>query len=152
MGKIKPQEGRLWQISFNNPYRDPPDGWPRVLAEMFTLQENTRGGEIPAEIDAFPSPPGYGLHITHVGPPPASRPPEVRASIRRKRLAARNAKSAPLFAEVFTAEEIAANPMYYVEGKSAQDAAREEAESEWRKQYERMLSEHGKLIVYKEVR
>lgn len=75
------------------------------------------------------------------------RPPEVRARIRRQRLAARNTAKAPLFAEMFTAEDIAAKPDYYVHGLSDRDADREAVIAEEHKLYERMISEHGRFIM-----
>lgn len=142
-------DGFVYQVAFNNPYREPPDGLPRVLAEMFVLRsERGAGSWVPAEIAAFPAPYGFSIHITHVGPPTRSQPPERRAKIRQQRLAARNERKAPLFAETFTAEEIARKPGYYVEGVSEADAAYEAAVARERAVYERLLREHGKLVVY----
>lgn len=41
--------GRLYQIRFNNPYRTPPDGRPRILAEMFVLAGVVVGEAFTAE-------------------------------------------------------------------------------------------------------
>lgn len=142
-------DGFVFQVAFNNPYRDPPDGLPRVLAEMFVLRsDRLAGGRPPAEIEAFQAPYGYGVHITHVGPPTRPQSPERRASMRRQRLAARNERRAPLFAEAWTAEEIAAKAEYYVDGLSDADAAYEAALERERAVYDRLLREHGQLIRY----
>lgn len=140
-------EGFLFQIRYYTPYSEPPNGI-RILAEMFVLAENRDGGRVPAEIAGYPMPPHYSLYITHIGPPPTRKPPDALANIRRKRLAARNQKKYPLFAEQFTSEAIANKPDYYIDGTSKEDAARDEMLAEWQALYERMLSEHGKLFVY----
>lgn len=140
--------GRLYQIRFNNPYRTPPDDLPRVLAEMYVLSEDCAGGRLPPEIAGYPCPPGYSVHITHIGEPIVSRPPDVRARIRRQRLAARNARKAPLFAEIFTEEEIAHKPHYYIDGVSDSDAAYNAALAVEEAVYQRLLTEHGHLIIY----
>lgn len=140
-------DGFLFQIRYYTPYQEPPNG-KRVLAEMFVLAQDREGGRIPAEIAAFPAPPHYSIYITHISGPPVRRSPEVLASIRQKRLAKRNQEKYPLFAEQFTNEAIAAKPEYYLDGTSREDAARNEALAEWQALYERLLAEHGKLIIY----
>jgi hypothetical protein len=139
-------EGFLWQVCYGNPHREPPGG-RRVLAEMFVLSDGHSGAKCPAEIASYARPDGYAVSVTHIGKPISPRPPEIRASIRRQRLAARNQAKAPLFADVFTAEDVAAKPDYYVLGVSDRDAAREAAIAEEQEIYERMLREHGRLLV-----
>jgi hypothetical protein len=144
-------DGFLYTVAWNNPYTDPPNG-KRVLAEMFVLRQNRDGSRTPPEIQAYrdtygPPGSGYGIHIQHVGPPTKPKPPEVRASIRQKRLAARMQAKVPLFAEQFIADELDAKPDYYIRGISDADDAYQKALAWEQEIYDRLLSEHGKLII-----
>lgn len=140
-------EGYVWRIAWNNPYTEPPDG-KRILAEMYVLSDGHTGARRPAEIAAFSIPRGYSVCVTHIGKPIISKlRVETRAKIRQQRLAARHKAKAPLFAETFIAEDIAAKPDYYIDGTSPHDAARDEILAAEHATYEFMLSNHGKLLI-----
>lgn len=138
--------GYLWRIAWNNPYTEPADG-KRILAEMYVLSDGHTGASKPAEIAAFPVPPGYSICITHIKPPMISKQPGALAKIRQQRLAARYKAKAPLFADTFIAEDIAAKPDYYIDGTSSHDAVREEILAAEQATYEFMLNNHGRLFI-----
>jgi hypothetical protein len=104
--------GTLHQIAWGNPYTEPPDGAPRVLAEFFTPGHAT---QTPASIRAFPHTlgGGYGLAVTHFTPPIRRQPPQILASIRQKRLRRRIERQAPMFADQLFAQELTRKPEYY---------------------------------------
>jgi hypothetical protein len=104
--------GRLFRIEWGNPYCDPPQGAPRILAEIFVPGHPTR---TPPELLAVPVSLGGGYSLTsrHIAPPARSLPQESLASLRRKRLVRRINARAPLFAEAFIEQELAGKPDYY---------------------------------------
>jgi hypothetical protein len=147
MGSKQDVDGFVYRVAWSSPYSDPPGG-KRILAEMFVLRGGAGGAPGCPDIAAFQRPPGYVVTVSHVGPPTRSKTPEQRAALRQKRVAARNAAKAPLFAEQFTAEDIAQKEDYYLRGTSSEDEAYQEAIERERAIYERLLTEHGRLIVY----
>ncbi len=104
--------GTLHQILWGSSYTLPPDGAPRVLAEWFTPGHTS---VVPDAILKFPHSlgGGYGLAVTHFSPPAVRKPPEKLAVIRQKALRRRMERKAPLFAEQFITETMAAKPGYF---------------------------------------
>ena len=113
--KLRPIQ---FAIKWSNPYTNPPEGMPRELMAITRVQESTR--DIPQEIlqmlETIARPgSGWGLCI---GIDEDARPRrrlslEAKGRIRRKSLERRIRKKAPLFADGFIAEELAANPKYF---------------------------------------
>ena len=139
--------GRLWSIDYRGYC---PAGWPVRLAEMFVPGGGSRP---PAEIlgvrHTLGS--GYGLTCQHVAPPPRQIGQENLADRRQKRAARRIERSAPLFAEQFLAEELAAKPDYYAGVTDPEIAAKHDAvlAAEGRR-YEELLSRPNRLVVLAE--
>lgn len=108
----KPHPLTMWRYSvrWGNPYTEPPSG-PRELA----AKEVPAGEGCPAELLALRKP-GDGYAVCLDFPPPAAiKPwsPERRAAVRRKNLARRVERAAPLFADELIARELAARPAYF---------------------------------------
>ena len=143
--------GRLYRIEWANPYTQPPDGAPRVLAEMFVPHTPGSQNWTPAEIEAFPHSlgGGYSVFSRHVSPPPRELPIESLAKVRRKRLARRVNAKVPLFAEHFTQVELNRKPDYYdgitnPEIEQRREARIEEEHAEWQE----FWSRPNQLVVY----
>ena len=87
----------------------------------------------------------------HVAPPPRQIGQDNLAVRRQKRAARRIERSAPLFAEQFLAEELAAKPDYYAGVTDPEIAARHDAvlAAEGRR-YEELLSRPNRLVVLAE--
>ena len=139
--------GRLWSIDFRGYC---PAGWPARLAEMFVPGGGSRP---PAEILGvrYTLGSGYSLTCQHVAPPPRQIGQDNLAVRRQKRAARRIERSAPLFAEQFLAEELAAKPDYYAGVTDPEIAARHDAvlAAEGRR-YEELLSRPNRLVVLAE--
>lgn len=94
-------------------YKDPPNGQPRVLAEVY-LPYSEWPQPTPPEIEAVWKPgSGYSIYITFLSQPPKQMNKEALASVRLKRLRRRIEKKYPLLADHVIAEEIAKKPEYY---------------------------------------
>jgi hypothetical protein len=143
--------GRLYTIEWSNPYSQPPNGAPRVLAEMFVPNEPGKPTQTPAEIETFPRSLGGGYSLTsrHVSPPPRELSKDTLARVRRKRLARRVNAKVPLFAEHFTEVELNRKPDYY-DGitdpgiEQRRKARIEEEHAEWQE----FWSRPNQLVVY----
>jgi hypothetical protein len=105
-------------IRWGNPYTDPPDGMARELIALTRMQESTR--DVPSEILAMldgVARPGSGwslcVGIDEVVRPKRRLSAKAKGSIRRKALERRIRKKAPLFADRFISDELAANPDYF---------------------------------------
>jgi hypothetical protein len=143
--------GRLYTIEWANPYTQPPDGAPRVLAEMFVPNKPGQGNRTPAEIEAFPLSMGggYSVFSRHVSPPPRELSIQSLAKVRRKRLARRVNAKVPMFAEHFTQAEINRKPGYYAgitdpDIEQRRTARIEEEHAEWQE----FWSRPNRLVVY----
>lgn len=143
--------GRLFRVEWNNPYTEPPDGAPRILAEMFVPHEAGAGSQTPAEIEAFPYSlgGGYGVRSSHVSPPPGQLSKESLATVRQKRIARRVNAKVPMFSEHFIQEEIARKPDYYqgvtdpdIEGRRLARIQKESAD------YKDYFSRPNQLVVF----
>lgn len=134
----------VWRLQWHSPYSEPPDGKPRIRAEMATHDRRA-----PEAIVALASPgDGYALTFQHLPPPHRSMTSEAKARLRQKRLVRRMQRRYPLFVEQFAAEKIAARPDYYLEGVSDGDAERERVLATERDYYELMLANVSRLFVY----
>jgi hypothetical protein len=141
--------GTLYTISWFNPYTEPPEEAPRVLAEMFVIGH--QHGQCPKAIDEFPLSPGggYSIRIQHVGKPGKTLPPETLAVIRKKRITRRVTAKVPMFAEHFVQEEISKKKSYYdgLTDPRLKDAADQANALAWAR-YEELMSRPGVLVVY----
>jgi hypothetical protein len=132
--------GFLWRVCWLNPYTQPPEGMPRVLAEEFVPCRPGQGaGKPPASLLALIPQPGtgYSLSVSAVTPPPKGLSGARLAKVRRERLE-RRMRRYPLFAAQFTREALARNPDYYT-GDSLYDQARQELLDQWQKRLDDML-------------
>lgn len=141
--------GRLFRVEWNNPYTEPPDGAPRILAEIFL--PDAVDGKPPPEIRAIPVTPGggYSLSIRAISPPSRQLPVQTLARVRRKRLERRVRAKTPLFADEFIAGELARKPDYYAGITDPGIEARKQAALEHeRAEREVLLGRPNTLIVY----
>ena len=127
----------------------PPDGAPRILAEIFL--PDAVDGKPPPEILAIPITPGggYSLSIRAIPQPPRQLPVETLARVRRKRLERRVRAKTPLFADEFIADELARKPDYY-DGMTDPgiEARRQAALEHEQAERERLWARPNALIVY----
>jgi hypothetical protein len=140
--------GRLYRLEWSSPYTSPPDGAPRVLAEIFILGNPTQP---PAELMAVPHSLGGGYSLTsrHISPPSKQLPPETLARVRQQRLARRVNAKTPMFAEQFIAAEWARKPEYYAgitdpDIEERKQAALQREKEEWFA----LCSRPNRLVVY----
>ncbi len=107
---MKAPEMCRWSLKWSNPYTSPPDGMPHVLVEQILPQ-----GERPEEIyQQHVLGSGYGIHFQAISTtPPRQLSTEAKQSIRRKAVARRIQKAAPLFAGSLLPQALASQPEYY---------------------------------------
>lgn len=138
--------GTLYTIEFHG--YNCPDGWPRVLAEIFMIGHQSKP---PAEIYNFPHSlgGGYSLTICHVAPPLIPMKPDVLARVRKQRLDRRLQARFPLFAEQFAAEEVSKQVEYY-SGETRADIEQKRVEvlETERHRYAALMARPGQLVVY----
>ena len=143
--------GRLFRIEWGNPYTQPPDGAPCVLAEIFVPHEPGRYTPAPPELLGVPHTlgGGYSLVSRHVSPPPRELPPESLARVRRKRLARRVTAKVPMFADHFIDAELARKPNYYdgITDPQIEERKKSQIESEWETWLE-LWSRPNLLVIY----
>lgn len=139
-------EGFRVAVEWTHPYREPPDGKPRILIERFFI---TKGGcpKIPDDFHGLaPLGSGYGFTVQHIGPPPRRMEPEKLASIRIKRLRRRIERKYPLLAEQLIREEIDRKKEYYEGVTDAEiERNREGALVAWQAVYDRLVHEGIKV-------
>lgn len=141
--------GVLIQLSWANPYRQPPNGI-RVLAEIFRLETDPDARKVPEEFMTLSTlGDGYGISFVFLSEPPKQRPPEVLASLRKQRAQKRIEKKYPLFADQFMQAELERKPEYYA-GITRADlqAAKDETLSNEKERLEFLSKNAGKVIVY----
>lgn len=138
--------GHVWQIQWSNPHTEPPEGMPRLLAEMYVPRVGDGSARLPAEIGGYPRPRGYTVYCMGLGPPLRPLPLERLVKLRRGRLERRLQAKAPLFAEEFIAERLARQPEYYAGTEVS--PAREAILAVERRAFEMYTSRPGELIVY----
>jgi len=107
--------GCVWRVTWGNPYKDPPNGQERVLAEYFEFPGGPYWSQHPPEIDeAYPGVgQGYVISWSYVAEPVQQLSQERLANVRRKRLERRARQKYPLLADQIISEELARNPDYY---------------------------------------
>lgn len=137
--------GFLHRIEWGNPYTEPPDGAPRVLAEIFTdystsppgLPECTPGG-------------GYCHTVRRLDPPSGRALNQQQlAHVRRARLERRIQQRAPLFAEELVASEMERKPAYYAGITDPDIAANAEARKrEYAELFAHYSAHRDTLVVY----
>ena len=90
--------GCVWRVTWGNPYKDPPNGQDRVLAEYFELPGGPFWSKHPPEIDeAYPGVgKGYVISWSYVRNPIRQLSPQRLAVVRRKRLERRVRQKYPL--------------------------------------------------------
>lgn len=106
----------IYSLCWSNPYTEPPNGQPKVLAQMTVISNSDKGGApcCPAEVlNLWVAGSGYAIYCDYVHLPIQHWSPERTFAYRRKRLEARIRKKYPLFAEQMIAESIQAKPEYY---------------------------------------
>lgn len=138
--------GQIWSIEWTG--SNCPEGWPKVLCEMFTPGHQSRA---PKEVSEFPRTlgGGYGLTIRAVSKEMRPLKQESLAVVRRKRAKRRIEKKYPLLAEQMLTEEIESKPEYY-QGITDEklEQARNEMFAEYAKRREDLMNRVGELIVY----
>lgn len=140
---MKQLEGSLWSIEYHGHC---PDGWPKVLAEMFIIGY----APCPQEIKEFPITLGGGYSITHswVSRPIKPLHQESLANVRKKRAKRRIMAKYPMFADQFIKEELLRKPDYYNGITDMRiHAEYESAREEYEKTYNDRLSRPGILII-----
>ena len=117
----KAKAGAIWRyaLRWSLPHRPCPG--PRELA----FAEVPAGAPCPAEVEALHRPgSGYAVCIDFPEPAPAMRwSQERKAATRRRNLARRIEKAAPLFADELIAREIEARPGYFAGEPQASSGA-----------------------------
>lgn len=136
--------GFRYTLQWYSPYTDPPAGQSRIKAEAFeTIAQRKKRGTntVPEEIrNLFVPGSGYSIYIQAVCKPTKVRNKKALASIRTKKVTARNAKKYPMFAEEFTGSDIAKKPDYYAgETDPKIEQLRKEALDEEEELYQRYL-------------
>lgn len=110
--------GAVWSIQWNNPYTQPPEGMPRVLAEFFYFNDDPRARLLPDDVSEYFDKHcvlggGYSIYWQPVYLPREASDPEKLVKIRKERLKKRITKKYPLFAEQFIEEELKKKKNYY---------------------------------------
>jgi hypothetical protein len=142
--------GYVWSLRWANPYTTPPDGMPRLRAEVFFPVGHPNFKQCPTELSSqrvLGSP--WVITWSPVSAPIKPLSQEALASVRRKRLARRVKAKYPLLADQIIAEELAKKPDYYAGiTRCDLEAAREEVlarEKEW---HERVAATPGVIHWY----
>ena len=136
--------GHVWSVRWPH-HHDPPEGLPRVLAEVFV--PSTGGARpCPPEIASYPRPQGYSVYCGALDQPINPLPPEKLAKLRRQRLERRVRAKAPMFAEMFVAEQLDLRKDYY-EGTLV-NPPREAVLAEERERFAFLTARPGQLIEY----
>lgn len=104
-----------WEISWANPYTQPPNGGPRIRLSVTRLQSSTWPN--PPVIDKAYSIIGLGTGwcvrvIPHM-PEPRKLSPEAKGKIRRRNMEKRIQAKAPLFANDLIQIELESRPGYF---------------------------------------
>jgi hypothetical protein len=119
--------GSVWSLRWSNPYTTPPDGMPRVRAEVFfpVGHPNYGWGGCPAELsDLHVLGSGWVIAWCAVDAPIKPLSQQALGAVRRKRLARSVRAKYPLLAEQIIEEELAKRPHYYAGVTDAEIAAR----------------------------
>lgn len=127
--------GAVWSIQWGNPYSDPPEGMPRVRAEVFYPSGHEYERKCPPLLAAMTTPgDGWSLVWQAVASDPKPLSQETLAKVRRKRIERKAQAKYPLFADQIVAEEITKKPDYYQGITDAKiEATRNESLAEYAK-------------------
>jgi hypothetical protein len=104
--------GSVWSVNWNNPYTNPPEGQPRVLAERFYPMGHACLRNSPPELDAMRRP-GYAIYWAAVNSLPRQLSQDKLAVTRQKRLRRRMEQKYPLFADWMIEQELLKKPSFY---------------------------------------
>jgi hypothetical protein len=144
-----PHVGFRYTVEWHTEYSEPPEGLPRIKAEVFESLEkrNARmaegGPSVPSALEALHTiGDGYCVTIQAVVTPSRQLPPATLAGIRKKRTQRRIEKKYPMFAEQFIEEAVVNNPSYF-SGQTRKDLQKEHDAEIIREQefYNRYLAE-----------
>jgi len=141
--------GWLFRIEWANPYTNPPEGAPCILAEIFA--PDALNGSPPPELLSIPITPGggYSISIRAIWPPPRQLSVEMLARVRRKRLDRRARAKMPLFADEFIRQEMAKKPDYYAGVTDPSiEARRQSTQEQEQAERERLWAQPNILLVY----
>jgi hypothetical protein len=141
--------GFIWRIEWGNPYTDPPNGLPRILAEIYvTKSYDGEGAREPASLKPIMPPLGCGfcVSVRAINKPLKPISKEAKVSLRKKKLKKRMEKKYPLFADQFAAEVMQLKRDYYSGNDDDQhrDAVLHSAAVE----FEKLTSNPNHLFVY----
>lgn len=107
---MKKPEMIRWTLAWNNSRTNPPEGRPRVLIEQI-LPRGVQPEEI-LKAHVLGSP--YGVHFQPIDQtPPRQLSLEAKQRIRRKAVARRIEKAAPLFAASLLEQTLKSQPEYF---------------------------------------
>lgn len=136
------------RIEWGNPYTSPPDGRPRILAEVVVEHPLDNEEELARHHPGF----GKGYSFTHRAllPPPRTVAPEIKAERRRKALAKKMEKRYPLFAQEFTNERIGQKPDYYIDGRGQWEEEKAEIIRQQVAYYAEASQRIGVVVVFEE--
>lgn len=138
-------QGFRLAIEWGNPYKDPPEGKPHVLAEKYVLTDKGCP-EIPEEFNGLASlGSGYNFTIRHIEEPPKQLSKETLSKIRKNRLQKRIEKKYPLFADQIIESEMNSNPEYF------EGITRSDLQEKKNGEIERSNIEYKKLLELGEV-
>lgn len=143
---MKPKMLFVKRIEWSHPRTLPPDGRPRILAEI--VVENPLDGQ--EELNTCAPGPGSGYSLVHraLRPPQRTIAPAIKAERRRKALAKKMQKRYPLFAQQFTEERIKQRPDYYIDGRSDYEEEAAEILRQEAAYYEEASKRIGVLVVF----
>ena len=146
------QELYLFQLTWSNPYTEPPEGKPRLLAEICSVVRHPAPKEFVEACERLHAlGDGYGVRFFALKPRQKQREwtRERKAAHRRRLLEQRVKRKNPLFADEFIAQAIAQKPSYF-EGDARPDieSAREAALQSQDDEYHRFAANVGILFIY----
>jgi hypothetical protein len=141
--------GFIYRIKWGNPYTDPPNGLPRVLAEIYVPKKGDEGARDPDCLCQITRPLGcnFSLTVSAVVEPLKEMSQSGRMALRRKRLKRHLDKKYPLFADQFFGEIINKKQDYYA-GKTDPDEPRIEVLKKEKETFERLTSYPNELMIY----
>lgn len=141
--------GFVFSVCWFDNYTAPPEGQPRVKAEIFIPTEPGQGApRTPEELQKLLTlGDGYCISVSALSTPTKVWSPERKIKNRNRLLRSRMEKKFPLFAEQFIEEEVKRKPKYYLEGKGDYDDERAEILGYYARRFEFFVSNPGKLIL-----
>ncbi len=115
MKTSKPRPMARYALVRNTLPVDVPEGWPSTNGEVLAEVVKIHDGAFPSVLESLWDPGcGYSAHFSVLDIVPRRRLSETtKQGIRRKALVRHMEKNAPLFADAFIAERLAAQPEYF---------------------------------------